>query len=135
MSSSTVVGRGGQRPGRIRRMLNRLAAEDTDLRAEELRQSSDSAGAKRICDCANRERVTVIGSLRTVTQRPRAGLPALEADLFDGSGIVALIWLGRRRILGVEPGRRIEVTGRIAMIDGRLTMYNPQYSLLSASVS
>jgi hypothetical protein len=39
------------------------------------------------------------------------------------------VWLGRRRIAGVEPGRQVEVTGRIGVQDGVRIMYNPRYEL------
>ena len=69
------------------------------------------------------------GSLRTVTLRPRGGVPALEAELFDGSGAITLIWLGRRQITGIGPGRQLEVEGRIGVQDGVRVMYNPRYEL------
>jgi hypothetical protein len=70
------------------------------------------------------------GSLRTVTLRPRAGVPALEAELNDGSGVITVVWLGRRRIAGIEPGRAIKVEGRIGAHDGGRVMYNPRYELI-----
>ena len=38
--------------------------------------------------------VRVAGTLRTVTLRPRAGVPALEAELFDGTAPLDVVWLG-----------------------------------------
>ena len=69
------------------------------------------------------------GGSTTVTLRPRAGVPALEAELFDGSGRVDVVWLGRRRIGGIEPGRRIVVHGRITDQQGRRMIFNPSYEL------
>ena len=74
--------------------------------------------------------MTLRGSLRTVTLRPRGGVPALEAELNDGSGVITVVWLGRRRIAGIEPGRAIEVEGRIGAHDGVRIMYNPRYQLI-----
>jgi hypothetical protein len=74
--------------------------------------------------------VRVAGTLRTVTLRPRGGVPALEAELYDGSGIVELVWLGRRRIAGVEPGVQLIARGRLTMFDGKQTIFNPLYDLL-----
>ena len=79
--------------------------------------------------CGDRERVTVSGTLRTVTLRPRAGVPALEAELYDGSGTVSLVWLGRRRVPGIEPGRVIVADGRITYHQGGPVIYNPRYEL------
>ena len=88
------------------------------------------SGATSIADAPDRERVTLRGSLRTVTLRPRGGVPALEAELNDGSGVITVVWLGRRRIAGIEPGRAIEVEGRIGAYDGIRVMYNPRYQLI-----
>ncbi|MFD1048108.1 hypothetical protein ACFQ1S_22485, partial [Kibdelosporangium lantanae] len=40
-----------------------------------------------------------------------------------------LVWLGRRRIPGIEPGRTVKAKGRIAVRDGRKVLYNPYYEL------
>jgi hypothetical protein len=64
-----------------------------------------------------------------VTLRPRGGVPALEAELYDGSGIITLVWLGRRRIAGIEPGRNLRVEGRIGRMEGARVMFNPRYEL------
>jgi hypothetical protein len=71
----------------------------------------------------------VTGTLRTVTLRPRGPSLTMEADLWDGTGNITLVWLGRRDIPGIEPGRRILVHGRLADIKGEPTIFNPQYEL------
>lgn len=82
-----------------------------------------------IAEAPLRQTVKVRGSIRTVTLRPRGGVPALEAELDDGSDVLTLIWLGRRRISGIGPGRAIEVEGRIGT-QGRIrVMFNPRYEL------
>jgi hypothetical protein len=73
--------------------------------------------------------VDLAGILRTVTLRPRGTSLTMEADLWDGTGSVTLIWLGRRDIPGIRPGRRIEVHGRVAQIKDERTIYNPSYQL------
>jgi hypothetical protein len=60
---------------------------------------------------------------------PKTNLPTLEAELFDGSGTVTLVWLGRRRIVGIEPGRRLSASGRLAVQGERKVIYNPFYEL------
>jgi hypothetical protein len=118
--------------GRLRRALARLTTSHTELDAEELQQETRDSGATLICDCGDRERVQVTGTLRAVTLRPRAGVPVLEAELWDGSGRLSLAWLGRRRIAGIEPGRTIVAYGRIAMTNGQRTIFNPRYELRPA---
>ena len=115
--------------GLLRRAFERFTSTDDELEAAELRQEADDEGACQIVRCATRERVTVSGTLRTVTLRPRAGVPALEAELYDGSGTLHVVWLGRRRIPGIDPGRALRATGRVAMDAGRPVMFNPLYEL------
>jgi DNA/RNA endonuclease YhcR with UshA esterase domain len=110
-------------------MLQRLAADPDKLEAEDLRDEVARCGATPIADCPEREPVYISGTLRTVKLRPRAGVPALEAELWDGTGSVTVVWLGRRQIPGIQPGRRIRVRGRVTTFDGRRAIYNPLYEL------
>jgi hypothetical protein len=57
-------------------------------------------------------------------------VPALEAELFDGSGSLMLVWLGRREIAAINPGRSIEVQGRIGRHGSDRVIYNPRYTLM-----
>jgi hypothetical protein len=119
---------------RLRRLsaLRRLTAGHDQLHAEELQEEIGEVSAKLIADVEDREVAEVAGTLRAVTLRPRGQSLTMEADLWDGSGSVTLIWLGRRNIPGISPGRRIVVHGRVARIKGELTIYNPVYELRSS---
>jgi amino acid transporter len=119
---------------RLRRLsgLRRLTAGRDQLHAEELQAEINHVSAKHIADVADREVADMAGTLRTVTLRPRGTSLTMEADLWDGTGNVTLVWLGRRDIPGISPGRRIVVHGRVARINGELTMYNPVYELKSS---
>ncbi len=75
----------------------------------------------------------MVGRLRSVEICPKDAAASLEAELFDGTEGVTLIWVGRRRIPGIEAGRRIKVRGRMAVRNGRKVMYNPYYELRQAS--
>ena len=76
--------------------------------------------------------MTVLGTVRSMTLRPRAGTPALEVELYDGSGRVTLVWLGRREIAGIAPGRQLRATGRITSDGARRVIFNPRYELVLA---
>ncbi|AZM91669.1 OB-fold nucleic acid binding domain-containing protein [Streptomyces sp. NPDC004126] len=115
--------------GRFRRMIERLSTSQEELHSAELQEDAEAAGCTRICDCHDRQIVKVTGTLRTVTLRPRAGVPALEAELFDGSAALDVVWLGRRSIVGIEPGRRMIASGRVSMSHGRRVLFNPKYEL------
>ncbi|MDT7539245.1 MAG: hypothetical protein QOI82_2830 [Actinomycetota bacterium] len=118
--------------GRFRRALSRLTADEAELESRELKDEAKSAGATHVAECSVGAPVCVAGSLRAVVLRPRAGVPTLEAELYDGTGTVTLIWLGRRRIRGIDPGRTLVVHGRLTHQDGRPTIYNPAYELRAA---
>ena len=119
-----------QSPGVVRRTLSRLATSAKEHEAAELREGCVDVGATLVADLPPREQVSVAGTLRTVTLRPRAGVPALVAELYDGSGTISIVWLGRRQIPGIDPGRAIKVWGRISCHDGRRLLYNPRYELM-----
>lgn len=114
---------------RLRRSISKWA-NSTDQDARDLRKTYAESGLATIAGAPDRERVRLRGTLRTVTLRPRGGVPALEAELFDGTGVITIVWLGRRRIAGISPGRSIEVQGRIGAHDGSRIMYNPRYELI-----
>lgn len=122
---------GDSRPGGLfRRALRRITSSNEELEAEDRLRIVREAGATPISSCADRQVVDLCGDVSTVTINPHDGKPALEAELRDGSGAVTLVWLGRRRIPGIEPGRAIKVTGRLSCSDeGQRVMFNPRYEL------
>ena len=115
--------------GVFRRAVERLGSGPSPREAQELLEEVDSVGCGAIAYSSDRQLATLHGTLRSVTLRPRGGVSALEADLYDGSGTVTLVWLGRRRISGVQPGRRVTVYGRLSCQDGNRILYNPRYEL------
>jgi hypothetical protein len=115
---------------RLRRTISRWA-NATEQHDRDLRRTHHEEGFERIGSAPDREPVRLRGTLRTVTLRPRGGVPALEAELADGTGVLTVVWLGRRQITGIVPGRSIAVQGRIGVHDGDRILYNPRYELLS----
>ena len=116
---------------RLRRTISKWANPD-DSHARDMRATYVGAGDVSIADAPDRELVTLRGTIRTVTVRPRGGVPALEAELYDGSGVLTIVWLGRRSIAGIGPGRSLQVRARIGVHDGLRIIYNPHYELLSS---
>jgi len=115
--------------GRFRKALKRLAASSDEIEAVELDQERQQAGCTQIQTLTDRDFVTVYGHLKNVSLAPRAGTPSLEATLYDGSGALTIVWLGRRKILGIKPGVGLKATGRVSCQDGRRVMFNPRYEL------
>ncbi len=113
--------------GLFTRTLERLSTEHQE--AGELQEDAAKAGCSLIKTQPDRCVCTVHGTLRSVTLRPIGGISALEAELYDGSDVLTLIWLGRRTIEGVEAGRRLTAHGRIGKRGEERVVYNPSYEL------
>jgi amino acid transporter len=113
----------------------RLLADRESQHASEVRKQAsaltghDGRQPVPIAEGEHRERVELAGTLRAVTTRPRGASLSMEAELWDGTGRVTLVWLGRREIPGIEPGRRIVVHGRLTSHRGQRTIFNPAYKL------
>jgi hypothetical protein len=129
-----VSGRSEEADGRgwLSRKLRRLALDDHALDAEDLQGAVGRTGARPVARCGQGEPVTVTGRLRSVVYTPKETVPTVDAELFDGSGSLHLVWLGRRRIPGIEPGRGLVARGRVADQGGRLVIFNPWYELKPA---
>lgn len=102
-----------------------------ELDAEELRENARVAGCVPVASCTDRTRVTIRGTISSVTLQPRAGAAELTAELYDGTGTVTLLWTGRHRIAGIEPGRQLVAEGRISRHEDKYVIYNPRYTLLA----
>ena len=127
MADSTA----GTKHSGLRYRLRRMGAGADELEAEDLLIEAAGLGATPIKVCCVGERVTVAGTLRTVTLRPLGGVPALEAALYDGSASVQVVWLGRRKIAGIVTGASVVVHGRLTSQSGVPTIFNPSYELVA----
>lgn len=117
----------------LSRRLRRLTADPNELDAEQLlSEVGRTAGCEPVANCHRGKVMTVTGRLKSVVYLPQGSVPTLEAELYDGSGSVILVWLGRRQIAGIEPGRTLTARGRIAENQGRGVIYNPWYELSPA---
>jgi hypothetical protein len=85
----------------------------------------------RAAECERGQKATMVGRLRSVETLPcAAGAPAVEAEFFDGTDEVRLVWIGQRRIPGIETGKEIAVRGRVGERGGHKVIFNPYYELL-----
>ncbi len=108
---------------RLRRFLLSPEQQEAEARADQAR----AAGAVPLNECRVRQKVTVRGTVTSVTD---SSTPWLEAVLDDGTGTVNLIWMGRRRIECMTPGRDLLVTGRLSEEEGRQIIFNPEFEIL-----
>ena len=119
----------GENRGWFSRRLHRLTCDESVLEAEELLDQVEEVGATPVNACSARRNVCVTGTIKSVTLKSLAGAPSLEAEIYDGTGSVTAIFLGRRKICGSETGRNIVLRGRITEREGQSTIYNPRYEL------
>ena len=80
-----------------------------------------------------RQRVRVAGRVKSVRVQPRAGSPNLECVLTDGSGGLLLVFQGRPKIAGIEPGARLVAEGMVGTWGRRPAMLNPSFELVQGA--
>lgn len=102
----------------------RRAEPTTDLTMQRAEK-----GFVPIGECSPGAVVDVIGTVRSVMLRPREEAAALEVELYDGTGTLHCVWLGRRNIAGIQPGRQIVVHGRLTCTEAHPVVFNPRYEL------
>jgi hypothetical protein len=91
----------------------------------------DENGVVPIASVKWKQRVTIEGRIKIVQVGTAAG-KSLEAQVFDASGGMRLLFFGRTRIPGIEPGSLVRVTGTVGEYKGHLALANPRYELLPA---
>lgn len=117
---------------RIAQLLGGWRASREELDALDEARSARRRGTVAVSSIQPRQRVTVSGVLRAVTYRPAQDKPVLVGQLFDGTGSVDLVWIGRRTIAGVKPGAHLAAEGMVVAGRTRPTIYNPAYELLGS---
>jgi amino acid transporter len=117
--------------GELRR--TRLTASTEELHRAHLvtRFAQREDGSTRIGEIPLRRPVRVAGEVTASRVVPRAGSPWLELTLDDGTGLVKVVFTGRRRIAGIESGRALTVEGVAREEHDGKVMLNPVYTLLS----
>ncbi|MGB3302116.1 OB-fold nucleic acid binding domain-containing protein [Gordonia sp. (in: high G+C Gram-positive bacteria)] len=114
----------------LMKRLGRMLTEDLDeIEDDRIQRECQQPGAQRAVDCTRGDEATMVGELRSVETRSKTTKTGVVAEFFDGTDTVILKWMGRNRIPGIEPGRRLTVRGRVASVDGAKVMYNPYYEL------
>lgn len=115
-------------------LINRLARDPSDIRAENLRNWIDSLPAVTpLSEVSPRQRHKVAGVIHNIRIDPREGRDSIEATITDGSGSMVAKWLGRSSMSGITLGAGLIMEGVVGAQDGGdLVMLNPDYDLLSS---
>lgn len=77
--------------------------------------------------------VTVHGRVASVRVEPGDATPCLTARIQDDTGVIDAVFMGRREILGIEPGTVIDIEGRVSAGEAIPRIYNPSYVLHAQS--
>ena len=110
---------------------------DKAVRAAAVQSNPVSAS---ITDLPVRGRVNCTGFIESVTYQPaneQAHFSAIVVDRIVHRGDTGrlarlrVIWLGRRKVPGIEPGTVLRLEGMVTARQGMPTMFNPRYEILS----
>ncbi|HWE67251.1 MAG TPA: amino acid permease [Acidimicrobiales bacterium] len=102
-------------------------------------EEADNALARRagattpIANVVARQRVRVAGRVKSVRVQPRAGTSNLECVLSDGTGGLLLVFQGRPKIAGIEPGARLVAEGMVGSWSRRPALLNPSFELVAGA--
>ena len=114
----------------LKKVVKRLTTPVEELDRQKLREYCDLLGVTPTTDIKARSKVRIGGEVRSVRIVPRAGAPALEVTVTDGMGNATAVFLGRRKIAGITPGRHLVLEGVAGKQGNRFLIFNPFYTLL-----
>lgn len=101
-----------------------------DIEADRLRDRLADLGVTPIGEAPERRSIVVGGEIQGLQVVPRAGSPSLEVTLDDGTGRAVAVFTGRRRLGGVDCGRRVVIEGVGRQERGRMVVVNPAYTIV-----
>lgn len=114
----------------LKNLRRKLSQSITDLEGERLSGRLADLGVQPIAEAPTRTPVILAGEIQGLQVVPRAGSPSLEVTLSDGSGRAVAVFTGRRRLGGVDCGRRVVIEGVGRTERGRLVVINPAYTIV-----
>jgi hypothetical protein len=115
----------------LKKMVERFTKPVEEIDREQLTAFCDARQLSAMDTIEPRKRLRAGGEVRSVRIVPRAGAPALEVTVSDGRGSIVGVFLGRRKIAGLSPGRKVAFEGVVARDGKRYLLFNPVYEFLS----
>jgi len=115
----------------LKKLVARLTKPVEEDDREKLSEYCDARLLEPMDTIVGRRPIRVGGEVRAVRIVPRSGAPALEVTVTDGRGSVVGVFLGRRKVAGMSPGRKVALAGVAAKNGNRFVLVNPSYELLS----
>lgn len=71
------------------------------------------------------------GRIRSIRVQPWADVGTLEAVVVDDTGGLLIVFLGRRKVAGIELGRTVIAEGMVGEHRGYLAILNPEIELVA----
>ncbi len=90
-----------------------------------------AARSQPIGEVAWRTNVRVRGFIRSMRVQPWADVASLECIVVDETGGILLVFLGRRKVAGIELGREVIAEGMVGQSRGYLAILSPDLELLA----
>lgn len=99
--------------------------------AREEQRVAAARGAVPVREVRERARVRVCGVIRAVTYPAPGAGGSFKATLWDGTGTIDVIWLGKASLEGIHPGLHLVAEGVVARRADALCLYNPAYEVIT----
>jgi hypothetical protein len=115
----------------VRRFVKKVGKSTEESDREKLIEFCDALGTTPISELPVRTPVRFVGEITSLRIVPRAGAPAIEVTVSDGRAAAVAVFLGRARVRGLTPGRKMVVEGVPVAEGGEKLVYNPTYELLA----
>ncbi len=105
--------------GIFKKVGERLSTSPEQYQAQEIRNWCGEIGdVEQIAVCRPRTRRRVAGVVESIKVIPRAHTTTLEVQIYDGTDHIVGVWFGRRKIPGVDLGKRLILEGTISTFRG-----------------
>ena len=114
----------------LKKLRSKLSQSLEDLEGQRLQDRLKDFGIQPIADAPRRVPVLLAGEIQGLQVVPHAGSPSLEVTISDGSGRAVAVFTGRRRLGGVDCGRRLLLEGVGRDTRGRMVLLNPAYTIV-----
>ncbi|WP_258062210.1 hypothetical protein [Arthrobacter sp. B0490] len=114
--------------------LGRSVPDPSAAEAPVLPASPGPASAAAAASLPQRGRIKAQGVIARLTIAPATAPPSFAVlariDWNGTSEDVRLVWMGQRRVPGIEAGVALRFEGMLSRVQGTPTVYNPRYEII-----
>ena len=114
----------------LKGLREKLSRPIEDIEADRLKVRVSDFDVTPIGEAPSRVPIVLVGEVQSLQVVPRAGSPSLEVGIDDGTGRAVAVFTGRKRLGGVDCGRRVIIEGVGRPERGRMIVLNPAYTIV-----